>query len=72
MRYESRERRMERDPICYQIGRYHGNTVLDFLRPYERCHEHMQKKEQIFTYQYLPPCSKIVLRDIKFLTEEET
>lgn len=72
MRYESRERRMERDPICYQIGHYHGNTVLDFLRPYERRHEHMQRKEQIFTYQYLPPCSKIVLRDINFLTKEET
>lgn len=46
--------------------------ILDFLRPYERHHEHMQKKEEIFIYQYLSPHSQIVLRDINFLIEEET
>lgn len=64
-----------REPICYQIGHYYGNKILNFWEPYEKPHEHFldkKKKKVVFIYRFLSPCSKIVPRDINFFAEEET
>lgn len=43
---------MDREPICYQIGHYNGNKVLDFLKPYEKRQEHMQRERELFIRFY--------------------
>ena len=43
----AREPGMKIEPLCYQMGHFYGNKVLDVLGPYETLHEHLLGRKSI-------------------------